>query len=180
MKRILLYFILAAIALIIAGCRTTKPAASPPVVMHERDSVREEIKTIIVYVPDTVTIEIPAQTAERTTADSVSTLENDFAFSFARINYDGTLFHTLMTKPGKIDIPFDKPVEKTENNRIQIKEIEKPVPVEVPVEVERKLTWWESTCIKFFPYSLGLLLFAVVYAFRKPIINLARRLTDAK
>lgn len=180
MNRII-YIIIAVFVFIATGCRTTKTVSTqPPIILHERDSVRVETKTVTIYERDTVTIEIPAQTAERTTPDSLSTLENDFAISTARINPDGTLFHTLFTIPGKFNVPFDKPIQKTENTRIQYKEIEKPVPVEVPVEVERKLTWWQSTCIKFFPWALGVIFAALVYVFRKPILNFARRMLGSK
>lgn len=180
MKRLI--FILCAFALFATACRTTRPptVTTPPVVIHNNDSVRIETKTVTVFVRDTLTVEIPAQTAERTTPDSISHLENDFAVSDARINPDGTLFHNLETKPRKIDVPFDKPVEKTETTGERIREIEKPVPTPVPVEVERKLTWWESTCIKFAPWSFGLLIIAIGYILRKPITNLARRFIGSK
>lgn len=153
----------------------------PPVVtLHDNDSVRIETKTITVFVRDTVTITIPAQTAERTTPDSTSHLENDFAVSDAAINPDGTLFHSLETKPGAFDVPFDKPVEKTESTAERIREIEKPVPIPTPVEVERKLTWWEQTCIKFAPWLFAALIAALGFIFRSPLINLARRFIGSK
>ncbi len=183
MKHIQFIIMCAVIAMIATACRTTRPPtlSTPPVVtLTDRDSVRIETKTVTVFVRDTVTVEIPAQTAERTTRDSVSHLENDFAVSDARINPDGSLFHNLETKPQNIDVPFDKPVEKTETTGERIREIEKPVPTPVPVEVERKLTWWESTCIKFAPYAFGLLIIAIGFIFRNPMINLARRFIGSK
>lgn len=183
MKHFKIFSLFAVLAIFATACRTTRPPTVPmiePVVIHNNDSVRIETKTETVIVHDTVTVEIPAQTAERTTPDSVSHLENDFAVSDARINPDGTLFHSLDTKPGKIDVPVDVPVEKTETTAERIREIEKPVPTPVPVEVERKLTWWESTCIKFAPWSFGLLIIAFGYIFRKPFINLARRFIGSK
>lgn len=164
-----------------SGCRTTKPETMPPIVpIHNTDSVREITKTITVFVRDTVTVEIPAQTAERTTPDSTSHLENDFAVSDARINPDGTLFHNLETKPRKMDVPFDKPIEKTETNAERIREIEKPIPVRVPVEVERKLTAWQKICIKSAPWMFIIILAGVGYRLRKPIVNLARRFIGSK
>lgn len=183
MKKFQFIFMFAVFAMIMTACRTTRPPTVPafePVVLHNNDSVRVETNTVTVFVHDTIQIEIPAQTAERTTPDSTSHLENDFAVSDARINPDGTLFHNLETKPGKLDVPFEKPVEKSESVVERIKEIEKPVPTPVPVEVERKLNWWESTCIKFAPWAFGLLIIAIGYIFRKPMINLARRFIGSK
>lgn len=47
--------------------------------------------------------------------------------------------------------------------------------IEVPVPVEKELSWWEQTSIKWFPYSIGAILLALVYIFRKPMLNFIRR-----
>lgn len=60
-------------------------------------------------------MDIPAQTAERTTRDSVSHLENDYAVSDARINPDGSLFHNLRTKPQKKPVETDKKIERRDS-----------------------------------------------------------------
>lgn len=181
MKHIQLIIIVAVMSMFATACRTTQQSTMPETVtLNNRDSVRVETRTIIEYVRDTVTVEIPAQTAERTTADSLSFLENDFAMTTARINPDGTLFHSLFSKPGNLSIPFDKPIQKTETNAETIREIEKPVPVNVPIEVERKLTWWQSTCITFAPWLLAALIAACAFIFRTPLLNLARRFINSK
>lgn len=163
----LLYCILLAVALMmISGCGSTKKL---PVTVSKSDSVRIETRYIKYTEKDTVYLEIPAQTAERTTRDSSSHLENDYAVSDARINADGTLFHDLKTKPQEKPVPTEKQVER----RDSIIYVDKNV--EVPVPVERELSWWEKTSIKFFPLSLTALLMAVVFIFRKPILNLIRR-----
>ncbi|MCM1167757.1 MAG: hypothetical protein NC401_17355 [Ruminococcus sp.] len=181
MKHIRFIIMFAMLIFIATACRTTRPTTAPQIVtITDRDSVRVETRTITEFVHDTVTVEIPAQTAERTTADSLSFLENDFAVTTARINADGTLFHTLMTKPGKIDIGFDKPIQTTTTTAERIREIEKPVPVEVPVEVERKLTWWQSVCIKSAPWLFAMVIIAIGFIFRTPIFNFARRFINSK
>lgn len=101
-KGIIWGFALCVLITLICGCH---PCRNLTQERNVHDSVRIETNTVIAYVPDTVFIEIPAQTAERTTADSTSHLENDYATSDARINADGTLFHALKTKPQ------EKPVE---------------------------------------------------------------------
>ena len=81
-----LLYILAAI-LLLAGCSPCKHIAA--IQVQRQDSTHTEVVTKTYFVTDTVFVEIPAQTAERTTADSVSQLENDYATSEARINPDG-------------------------------------------------------------------------------------------
>ena len=81
----------------------------------ENDSVMVEVHTNTIIVPDTVYVEIPPQIAERTTADSTSHLENDYATSDARINPDGTLFHQLATKPQKKPVEVDKKIEQRDS-----------------------------------------------------------------
>ena len=68
---------------IIGGCASSRRLSEN---VHQQDSVQVKVETRIEYVPDTVFIEIPAQTSERETADSTSHLENDYATSDARIN----------------------------------------------------------------------------------------------
>ena len=92
-------FLIMAAVLLVGGCSPGKHLAKT---QQQQDSTRVEVRKEIVYVPDTVYLEIPAQTAERTTRDSTSHLENDYATSDARINTDGSLYHDLKTKPQEI------------------------------------------------------------------------------
>lgn len=97
---------------IIGGCASSRRLSES---VHQQDSVGIRVETRIEYVPDTVFIEIPAQTSERETADNTSHLENDYATSDARINPDGTLYHNLKTKPQKKPVGFEKPVERKDS-----------------------------------------------------------------
>lgn len=164
----------------LTACKSQQPATATVVTLNDRDSTRTETKTVTVFVRDTVTVTIPEQSAERTTTDSVSYFENDFAFSSARINADGTLFHALISKPGTLQIGYDKPIQSTETTTERIREIEKPVTVNVPVEVERELTAWQKTCIKSAPILFIMLLISLCYTFRRPLLNLARRFIGSK
>ena len=121
---------------------------------------------------DTVYIRIPAQSAERTTTGNDSHLETDYAESDARINADGTLYHTIKNKPQ----PKPVPVKATTDATYIDKTIEKPVPVPVPKAVERELTWWEKTRLKTWGWLLAALIAAGAWITRKPILTLARRL----
>lgn len=153
--------------LLLVSCATGRKVGT--VTFLEKDSVRTEVRKEVIYIPDTVYIKIPAQSAERTTKDSTSNLENDFASSTARINPDGTLYHDLNTKPQDKPVPTEKEVERNDS----IVYVDRFT--EVPVPVEKELSWWERTCIKWFPYSIGSFLLSLVVIFRKPMLTLIRR-----
>lgn len=150
------------IALLLTACGTPKKLTTT-----QQDSTRIEIRETVIYIPDTVFVEIPAQTAERTTQDSTSHLENDYALSDARINPDGSLYHDLKTKPQEKPVPIEKPVERKDSIIYRTQYIDR----EVTVEVERELSWWEKTQIYGF-WGLVIILFIV---YRKKIFALARR-----
>jgi len=142
-----------------AGCRSAGVAEST------NDSVRVEVRTRTEYVPDIVYVEIPAQTAERTTADSASHLENDYAVSDARINADGTLFHRLGTKPQERPVGIQKPVVTNESIEVRYKTRTRTV------EVERELGWWErfkmDTGAAFMSATAALALFLLYLLFSR-------------
>lgn len=162
-------FIILAAALI-TGCKTSgQPQPTLPVVPVETNTNTRIIHTESI---DTVFIEVPAQSAERTTPEKTSHLETDYAESDARINEDGTLSHSLKNKPTKHPVPV-----KNSTDTIYVdKVIEKPVPVEVPKEVERELTWWEKTRLDTWGWLATALTLCAGWICRKPIITLARRL----
>lgn len=134
-----------------------------------RDSIRVDVRYKTIIVPDTVFIEIPAQTSERTTADSTSHLENDYATSDARINPDGTMFHLLATKPHKKPVEVDKKIEQRDS--IVYVEKSNTETGQQIVEVERQLSWWEKTSI----YGFYLLAALLVVIYRKQIWSILRK-----
>ena len=158
----------------LSGCATQRGAGSTTTTTIEKDSsdVKVEIRTE--YVTDTVFIEIPAQKSENTTQDSISHLETDYAVSDARINPDGSLSHSLENKPQKKPAEFQKPIEHKDSIRTIYKYRYKDKEVKVPVEVEKDLSWWQSTSIKFFPYTLVLILGMGGWIFRKPLIKIIK------
>ena len=95
------------IILFMIGCKTTKQTA-PPTFVHDSTNIKVVYRTE--WKTDTVFFNVPEQKAERTVKDSTSFLENDFASSLARINPDGSLFHTLNTKPQEKPIPTKTPI----------------------------------------------------------------------
>lgn len=137
-----------------------------PVHEENRDSVRVEVREVTKYVRDTVYMKIPAQTAENTTRDTSSHLETDFAESDARINPDGTLYHSLQNKEQEKPVPVDVP--HTQKDSIIYRERL----VRETVEVPRELTAWQKWQMRFFWILLsGLVLFVL----RKPLLTLIRR-----
>lgn len=161
MKRI---FIIAICATLSACC----PCRHIATTQHEiKDSVRVEVRTYTEYVRDTLYLEIPAISESVTVRDTTSYLENEFAESAARINSDGTLYHSLRTKPQKKCVPTDIPHYHTDSIAVA----DKVEYIEVAVPIERRLSWWQQTQMKGF----WILLLLLVVAYRKSILALVRR-----
>lgn len=156
MRNILLIFILAAMS----SCCTSRHLAT-----SSKDSVRVEIRTRTEYVRDTIIREIPAISEAVTTRDTASHLENFYAQSDARINPDGTLFHSLATKPQKEPIPIDKPIQYRDSIVYRDKVITNTV------QVERELSWWQKAQMKGF----WLLIAVMAFIYRKKLLTTIRR-----
>lgn len=170
---LLVAIIVAAVCLLLGGCSTCRKMPTQTAA-YKADSVRVEYRERTVLVPDTVFLEIPAQTAERTTADTVSHLENDYAVSVARINSDGTLTHTLGTKPQRKAVQTARQIECRDSvvyrDRVQKK-------IETKTEyVERQRSWWEQAEI----YGFWAALIALAIIYRKKIFKAVVRLFTGK
>ena len=164
-------FLLMAAVLLVGGCSPGKHLAKT---QQQQDSTRVEVRKEIVYVPDTVYLEIQAQTAERSTRDSTSHLENDYAESDARINTDGSLYHDLKTKPQEIPQEVQTPVER--NDSIVYKYKDRTVYETVEVEVERELSLIEQIKLAAFWYLAGAVALCVCLLFRKPLWAALRKI----
>lgn len=160
------------IAALLTGCATPRKITSTDS-QQQRDSVRIEYRERTVLVPDTVLVEIPAQTAERTTPDSLSHLENDYAESTARINQDGSLYHDLKTKPQMKPVKTNKEIQQRDSVRtVYLDRIVKQTITE-NVEVEKKLSWFQKTQIAGF---WTLLVFLMIVYRKKIFGTLVRRI----
>lgn len=141
-------------ALCLSACGVARPVL-------ESDSTKVEVKTVERIVRDTAYIELPVIVEKVATLDTASVLENKYAKSAALVS-GGVLTHSLSTKPVR------EPVE------VQIKEIVRDSLVyrdrvqTVTVEVEKKLSWWQSLKLKAGGVFLLLTLIGITYI----IINL--------
>ena len=171
--------VLVSMLFIVSGCCTQRRVVEQnTTVIQQKNSANTEVRVekVIEYLTDSVYIKIPAQMAERTTQDSTSHLENDYATSDARINQDGTLYHDLKTKTQEIASEFQKPVERNDSIRTEYKTKTEYITLIDKKEVEKELTWWQHTCIKWFPWCLILLIIAIGYILRNPILKITKRL----
>ena len=135
------------------GCKSAQniPTAS-------NDSVRTVIRTQTQFVKDTVWLNIPLQQADKVIKDSTSHLENDYAISDVKISADGTLHHTLSTKPQSLPQTFDKPIITRDSitDKTSTKIITKTVP--------RELTWLQKA--EIYGFRILMLILLILFAIR--------------
>ena len=131
MIAVTIFVFIAIVLLLFSSSRTGKI-----VVVEGKDSIRIEERVREIKVTDTLIVEVPAQSAERTTADSTSHLENDYAVSDARVNPDGSLSHSLETKPRTDTLTQELSVQAKDSIIYR----EKVVPKIYPVE--KALNWF--------------------------------------
>lgn len=153
------------LALAICSCRQVRYVA-----VESSDSTRVEIVRETVTKIDTVLVELPSQSAERTTTDSVSRLETDLAESWAAITPEGLLWHTLRNKPQLLPVAVPSTVERRDSV-IYRKEVE-----QVPVMVEPQLTKWQQLRLRWFWAVTAVALGLAIYTFRKPLASTIRKL----
>ena len=102
---LLAFVLLAILGQLFVGC---SPRITPPAEI--RDSVRVEIRERTVH--DTAYVDVPLIKEVNVTRDTSSHLENEYAMSDASIS-DGTLRHSLETRPHKIAAPVTITVHDT-------------------------------------------------------------------
>ena len=161
MKRLLIVTLCTLAAALTACCPCRHLTESS----RRRDSVRVETVVRTERIKDTVFIDIPAERERQTIRDTASHLETSYAISDARINADGSLFHSLANKPQKKPVPTEKEIIYRDSIVYRDKIVEKSVPV------ERELTWWQQTQIRGFWVAIIIILVLL----RKKIFPLIRR-----
>lgn len=150
-------------------CALTACKPCENIITEVEGNERIETRREVVYLPDTILVEIPAQVSEKQTRDSTSHLETDFAESDARIMPDGSLFHRLANKEQMKPTPTQKPVEYRDSI------IEREKKIKVPYAVEKKLTRWQEIKLDTWGWLLVALLLSLGWNFKKPLMSLIRR-----
>ena len=129
-------------------CLTACGVARP---VLESDNTKVEVKVVEKIVKDTAWFELPVIVEKVATLDTASVLENKYAKSEAVVS-GGILHHSLSTKPVREPVSVESKETVRDSivyrDRIQTK----------TVEVEKKLTWWQSLKMK----TGGITLLAIV------------------
>ena len=130
--------------LLLTACGVARPVL-------ESDNTKVEVKVVEKIVRDTAWFELPVIVEKVATLDTASVLENKYAKSEAVVS-GGVLHHSLQTKPVREPVSVESKETVRDSivyrDRIQTK----------TVEVEKKLTWWQSLKMK----TGGVTLLAIV------------------
>lgn len=143
--RCLLLFFLACGLLCLCSCSVKRAVQKESKEERVRVEYREILKT------DTVTVQLPQERIEVIRRDS-SHLETILAVSDARIQADGTIYHTLQNKPftPKIEVPHKDTETVRDSIVYQTKEI--------PYLVEKELNRWQKFRLQVGGYAIFALL----------------------
>ena len=136
--------------LLLTACGVARPVL-------ESDNTKVEVKVVEKIVKDTAWFELPVIVEKVATLDTASVLENKYAKSEAVVS-GGVLHHSLSTKPVREPVSVESKETVRDSivyrDRIQTK----------TVEVEKKLTWWQSLKMKTGGITL-LAIFLIVILF---------------
>ena len=151
---------LLAIALCLSACGTARPVL-------ESDSTRVEVKTVVETIHDTAYVQLPVIVERVATLDTASLLENKFAKSAAFVS-GGVLTHSLETKPAKAPVSVEKQIVYRDSL------IYRDRVVTETVEVEKKLSAWQSFKMKAGGFSIVILLIVILYTIFTNFLKLKR------
>ena len=151
---------LLAIALCLSACGTTRPVL-------ESDSTRVEVKTVVETIHDTAYVQLPVIVERVATLDTASVLENKYAKSAALVS-GGVLTHSLETKPAKEPVSVEKQIVYRDSL------IYRDRVVTETVEVEKKLSAWQSFKMKAGGFLIVILLIVMLYTIFTNFLKLKR------
>ena len=151
-------FLFITTVMLFSSCRTGRQV----VVVEGKDSIRIEERVREIKVTDTLFVEVPMQKESTTVRVPMSHLENDYAISDARIMADGSLYHSLETKPRTDTLTQELSVQAKDSIIYR----EKVVPKIVPVE--KGLSDWQKIQIRGF--WIFLILTSVYIIIRKKVL----------
>jgi len=129
------------------------------------DSTKVEVRIEREIVRDTAWVELPVIVEKVATLDTASVLENKYAKSEASV-FGGVLTHSLSTKPVREPVSVQKEIVYRDSlvyrDRVQT----------VTVEVEKKLSRWQTLKLKVGGLALLAAVLLLTYLFITHIINL--------
>ena len=120
------------------------------------DSTKVEVRYETKTVHDTAFVELPVIVERVGTLDTASVLENKYAKSAASVS-GGVLNHSLETKPVREPVSVEKQIVYRDSlvfrDKVQT----------VTVEVEKKLTWWQTLKMRLGLVAIVLIVIVVIY-----------------
>ena len=129
------------------------------------DSTKVEVRVVEKIVRDTAFVELPVIVEKVATLDTASVLENKYAKSEASVS-GGVLTHSLATKPVREPVAVEYK-EVVRDSVVYRDRIEMQT-----VEVEKKLSWWQTFKMKAGGLFLLIALIGIIYIIITHFINL--------
>ena len=135
----------------------TASACSTVRTLPVQDSTRVEVRYETKTVHDTAYVELPVIVEKVATLDTASLLENKYAKSAASVS-GGVLTHSLETKPVREPVAVEKQIVYRDSlvyrDRVQT----------VTVEVEKKLTAWQTIQMRLGLVAILIIMIVVIYS----------------
>ena len=132
-----------------SACSTVRPLPST-------DSTKVEVRYETKTIHDTAFVELPVIVERVATLDTSSVLENKYAKSAASVS-GGILTHSLETKPVREPVRVEKQIVYRDSlvfrDKVQM----------VTIEVEKKLTWWQTLKMRLGLVAIVLIVIVVIY-----------------
>ena len=129
------------------------------------DSTKVEVHVVEKIVRDTAWVELPVIIEKRATLDTSSVLENKYAKSEAQVS-NGVLTHSLATKPVREPVSVEKQIVYRDSL------VYRDRVVTETIEVEKKLSAWQSFKMKAGGIFLLIALIGIIYITITHFINL--------
>ena len=135
----------------------TASACSTVRTLPVQDSTRVEVRYETKTVHDTAYVELPVIVEKVATLDTASLLENKYAKSAASVS-GGVLTHSLETKPVREPVSVEKQIVYRDSlvyrDKVQT----------VTVEVEKKLTAWQTIQMRLGLVAILIIMLVVIYS----------------
>ena len=144
------YYLPLLLLLTASACSTVRQLPST-------DSTKVEVRYETKTVHDTAYVELPVIVEKVATLDTASVLENKYAKSAASVS-GGVLTHSLETKPVREPVAVEKQIVYRDSlvyrDRVQT----------VTVEVEKKLTAWQTIQMRLGLVAIMIIMIVVIYS----------------